>query len=104
MGYECAVLQLNEDGWERVYEEKMFAVDEPHAARMAVVAAAIENRVTVKLVEILSAEAGVRVLVRGPDGGAPRGYEVLLTLAVSAGVQVDDSATKTLRKAARWDL
>lgn len=30
--------------------------------------------------------------------------EALLTLHVSAGVQVDDSATKTLRKAARWEM
>lgn len=104
MKYECDVLQLGEDGWERVYEGAEHAESPEEAARSAVKGALLFGHVTIGLDAVIKETAGVRVLVRGPDGGAPRGYEVLLTLAVSAGVQVDDSATKTLRKAARWEL
>ncbi len=104
MGYECAVLQLGEDGWGRVYEGVEHAESPEEAARAAVKEALLSGHITIGLDAVVKETAGIRVLVRGPDGGAPRGYEVLLTLAVSAGVQVDDAATKTLRKAARWDL
>ncbi len=104
MKYECAVLQLNELDWERAYEGAEHADCPEEAARDAAKEALLSGHITLPLAEVARETAGVRVLVRGPDGGATRGYEVLLTLLVGAGVQVDDSATKALRKAARWEL
>ena len=104
MRYDCAVLQLNELDWERAYEGAEHAESPEEAARAAAKEALLTGHITLPLAAVVKETAGVRVLVKGPDGGAPRGYEVLLTLHVGAGVQVDDSATKTLRKAARWEM